>query len=202
MRSKLIWIVGAIALGAFLVNNHLEQKAKREAQNAEISRVYRETKTRIMESSARYNAVTDWEKQLNKGEPYRLAPILTVELESLWQGERPVLFIGSVKDIWSGSADSYEVLIEQSLHNMEYIFSAELRMSVTAPKALIDSFLQKYPKLLTADGFDNGVAAIAKIHRISTSDERDADGERVEIKTGHGQLLDLIYTGDVFFLND
>jgi hypothetical protein len=82
---------------------------------------------------------------------------------------------------------------------MDYMFATELRLSLSAQKVAIDSFIKKYPKLLAADGFNNGVAVVAKIHSISTSDERDEDGERVEAKTGQGQLIELVYTGDVFF---
>jgi hypothetical protein len=112
---------------------------------------------------------------------------------------RPVLFIGSIKDISSADADAYHVVVERSLYNMDYMFATELRLSLSAQKVAIDSFIKKYPKLLAADGFNNGVAVVAKIHSISTSDERDEDGERVEAKTGQGQLIELVYTGDVFF---
>jgi hypothetical protein len=199
MKSRLIWIAIVVALGVFVVNSHLEQKAKRDAQRAETSRVQQEVKTAVSQISERQNAITDWEKQLSKGERYRLSPILTIELEHLWQSERPVLFIGSIKDISSAEADAYYVLVDKRLYNMDYMFATELRLSLTAPKAMIDSFLQKHPKLLAADGSNNGVAVVAKIHSISTSDERDEDGERVEVKTGHGHLVELVYTGDVFF---
>jgi uncharacterized OB-fold protein len=199
MKSKLIWIAIVVAIGAFVVNSHLEQKAKSEAQKAETSRVQQEVKAAVSHITERQNAITDWEKQLSKGERYRLSPILTIELENLWQSERPVLFIGSIKDISSADATAYYVLVEQSLYNMDYMFATELRLSLQAPKAVIDSFLQKHPKFLAADGFNNGVAVVAKIHNISTSDERDENGERVEVKTGQGHLLELVYTGDVFF---
>jgi hypothetical protein len=196
MNSKLVWIAIALALGAFMVNSHLEQKAKREAQKAETSPAQQEVKTAVAAISSRHNAVADWEKQLCKSERYRLSPILTIELEELWQGQRPVLFIGAIKDISSAGADAYQVLVEKSLFNMDYMFSTELRLSLNAPKTVVDSFLQKHPNLLAADGFNNGIAVIAKVHTISSSDERDENGERVEIKTGQGQLLELVYTGD------
>ena len=199
MRSKLIWIAIVIAVGAFLFNSHLEQKAKREAQEAETSRVQQEVKAAVSQISDRHNAITGWEEQLSKGEQDRFSPILTIELEKLWQGERPVLFIGSIKDISSRGTDEYYVLLERSLYNMNYIFATELRLLLTAPKALIDSFLQKHPKLLSSEGVNNGAAVIAQIFSISTSDEHDADGERIEVKTGRGRLLEIVYTGDVFF---
>lgn len=196
---KLIWIAIVVALGVFVVSNYLDQKAKREAQRAETSRVQQEVKTAVSQISERHNAITDWEKQLSKGKSYRLSPILAIELEHLWQSGRPVLFIGSIKDISSADADAYHVVVVRSFYNMDYTFATELRLSLSAQKAAIDSFLKKHPKLLAADGFNNGVAVVAKIHSISTSDERDEDGERVEVRTGQGQLIELAYTGGVFF---
>jgi hypothetical protein len=194
MNPKLVlfWIMFVIVIGALMVNNHFKQKAERAAQKAETSRVQRVVKTAISQISERQNAITDWEEQLSKGERFRLSPILTIELEKLWQGERPILFIGSIKDISSANADQYNVLVEKSLYNNDYMFATELRLSLTAPKALIDSFLQSHPKLQAGDGFNNSVAVIAKIDSVNTPDERKVDGERVEAKTGQGRLFELI----------
>jgi hypothetical protein len=194
----LVGIAIVLALGVFAVSSHLEKKSKREAQKAETLRIQQETKTAIGQVLSRHNAVSDWEKRLSRGESYRLSRILTIELEQLWQGEQPILFIGSIRDISSAGADAYQILVEKSLFNTYYMFSTELRLFLNAPKTTIDSFLQKYPTLLS-HGFNNGIAVIAKVHTISTSDERDKDGESVEVKTGHGNLLDLVYVGYVLF---
>ena len=45
--------------------------------------------------------------------------------------------------------------------------------------------------------FSNGIVIVAKIDDITSTDERGDKGEIVEVKTGKGQLLDLVYTGDV-----
>ncbi len=64
---------------------------------------------------------------------------------------------------------------------------------------MIDAFLKDNPKLLTDDKIENGVAVIAKINDISSSNEHNVDGEPIEIRIGHGNLLEIIYIGDVFF---
>jgi hypothetical protein len=204
MKTKLVGIallgiVIVLALGVFAVNSHLEKKANREAQKAETLRIQQEMKTAIEQVSSRHNAVSDLEKRLSRGESYRFSRIFTIELEQLWQGEQPILFIGSIRDISSAGADTYQILVEKSLFNTAYMFSTELQLSLSAPKTIIDSFLQKYPILLASGRFNNGIAVIAKVHTISTNDERDKDGEHVEVKTGHGDLLDLVYVGDVLF---
>lgn len=197
--TKLIWILVAVAIGVFFVNKLLDDRAKRDAQRAETHRVEQETKTVVSKMAADSNAVTDWDKRLGKDENYRMSPVLTIELEQLWQGDRPILFIGSIKDISSGVGGDYLVLMERGLFTSDPMFSTELRLSLRAPKALIDPFLAKYPKLFADSGFNNGVAVVAKVQAINTSDERGEDGERVEVKTGLGELLEIQYTGDVFF---
>lgn len=197
--TKLIWIVVAVAIGVFFVNKLLDDRAKRDAQRAETHRVEQETKTVVSKMAADSNAVTDWDKRLGKDGNYRMSPVLTIELEQLWQGDRPILFIGSIKDISSGVGGDYLVLMERGLFTSDPMFATELRLSLHAPKALIDPFLAKHPKLFADSGFNNGVAVVAKVQAINTSDERGEDGERVEVKTGLGELLEIQYTGDVFF---
>ncbi len=203
MKSKLIWIVIVVTIGAFSVNKFLEQKAvrdaEREAKKAEILRGKQEVIAAVLQLSERHNAIADWEKQLSKGESYRISPILTFELQNLWKGERPILFIGSIKDISSTDANTYHVVVEKSIYNLAYMFITELRLSLSAKKTTIDSFLKKYPELLGSDGYSNGIAVVAKIHSISSSYELNEDGERIEVKTGQGQLIELAYTGDVIF---
>lgn len=198
-RTKLIWIVVAVALGVFIVNKLLDDRAKRDAQRAEMHRAEQETKAAVAQMVARSNAVTDWDKRLSKGENYRMSPVLTIELEQVWQVDRPVLFIGSIKDISSGVGGDYLVQVERGLFTSDPMFATELRLSLHAPKALIDSFLAKYPKLFADSGLNNGVAVVAKVRAINTSNERGEDGERVEVKTGLGELLEIQYIGDVFF---
>jgi hypothetical protein len=199
MKTKLVWTVILFGVVAFLINSHLERSARREAERAEQAAHESDIKNAVAASARRSNAITDWEQRLSRGERYRLSPVLTIELEELWQGDRPVLFVGSIKDVSSAGPDTYTVLLEQSLYNMDYMFSTELRLSLTAPKAGIDEFLKQHTDILSGAGFDNGVAVIGQIHRISAADELREDGDRIEIKTGEGHLLDLVYTGDVFF---
>lgn len=196
MKAKYIWMAIAVAVGGSWVNSYVETRAKNEAARAEKSRAALEVKNYISKVSTHYNAVTLWESALSRGERYRSPPILTIELESLWLGERPILFEGSIKDVSSVGTEAYEIVIERG--SLDHMYSTELRLSLFASKALVDSFLQKHPRLLEDYGFNNGVAVIANIQNISATDERDEIGERVEVKTGQGFLLELIYTGNRF----
>lgn len=197
--TKLIWIVVAVAIGVFFVNKLLDDRVKRDAQRAETHRVEQEIRTVVSQMAADNNAVTEWDTRLSKDKDYRLSPILTIELEQLWQSDRPILFIGSIKDILSRVDGDYQVLVERDLFTSDPMFATELRLSLHAPKSHIDLFIAKHPKLFADSGFTSGVAVVAKIQAIDTSEERGEDGERVEVKTGLGELLEIQYTGDVFF---
>lgn len=201
MRTKLIWISAAVLLGVFFINNHSEEKSKREIQQAERKRIQQETKSAVAQMSQRYHAVSDWSNQLSKGENYRQAPILTIELEHLWQGDRPILFIGPIKDVSTLDSDNYELVVERGSFDSDFMFSTEFRLSLRVSKALLDSFLKKHPKLM-GDVFDSGVAVVGKISSITT-DERgknDENGEIFEVKTGKGELLEIQYVENVWQL--
>lgn len=197
--TKFICIVTAVAIGVFFMNKLLDDREKREAQRVETHRVEQETKTVVSKMATDSNAVTNWAKLLSKDEDYRMSPILTIELEQLWLGGRPILFIGSIKDISSGVGGGYLLLIERNQSTLAPMFDTELRLSLHAPKTLIDLFLAKHPKLFADSGFNNGVAVLAKVQSINTSGEYGEDSEQVEVKTGLGELLEIQYTGDVFF---
>jgi hypothetical protein len=100
--------------------------------------------------------------------------------------------------ICSAGPDVYEVTIEKGVFN-HYLFPTELQLSLRAPKAIVDSFLEQHPDLVTAaDRISNGIAVVGKVGRISAAEYRDREGERVEMKVGHGDLLGIVHTGDVF----
>jgi hypothetical protein len=136
------------------------------------------------------------EKQLSRDKEFRLSPILTLELERLWQGTRPILFTGALRDISSAGQEAYLLVIERKAAS-KFMFVTELRLSLRVRKPAIDAFLQSHPELPAEDSLDgDGVAVVARIAKIDRI-EVFRDGSRQEILTGHGELLGLVYTGDV-----
>lgn len=199
MKSKLVGSIIVVGVGVFFVKSYVDREATRQGAEVERARFEREVRDAVAKSCERHNAMADWEQELSKGRRFRLSPVLTIELEELWRSERPILFIGSFRDISTEGADAYSVLIEQSLYNMDHMFSTELRLSLKAPKATIDAFLERHPKLFSDGGLPAGVAVIAMIDGISSAEIAGESGEQVEIKTGEGRLLDLVFTGNVEF---
>jgi ABC-type multidrug transport system fused ATPase/permease subunit len=196
--KRVICIIVVLAVGSYIVNSYLQNRVKREAERAEAERIEQNIKSSVAKMVSRTNAVDSWEQQLSKGERFRFGPILSIELEKLWLANRPILFLGSISDIATHDEDHYLVSVERSLFGIfDYVFYTELQLSLISEKARIDSFLNQNPDLLKEYGFNNGVAIIAKIGAIRTIYIPVEEGERVEVKIGDGELIDIIFTGMV-----
>jgi type II secretory pathway pseudopilin PulG len=198
--KKIVLAVIAVAVVGYFINSNMVNKAEREAEKAEANRIEQAVKADVTQMTTRTNAISDWEETLSKGESFRFYPILTVELERLWLQPRPILFIGSIKDVATHDNSQYTISIERSLYgSFDYMFGTELQLSLRSEKEYVDSFLNKNPDLFKDYGFNNGVAVVARINAIKTSTILGVEGEREEVKIGVGEMLEIMYTGDVTF---
>jgi len=198
--KKVIWTVVVLIVAGYLVNSYIQKRTKEKADRAEAERVEKNIRSAVSAMVSKSNAVDDWEQKLSKGERYRFDPILTIELEKLWLVEQPILFIGSINDIATHDEFHYLVSVERNLlGNFDYLFDTELQLSLIAKKEQIDTFLNEYPDLFKDYGFNNGVAIIAKINAIRTRYIPGEEGQREDVKIGYGELIDILYTGDVTF---
>ena len=197
--KKIIWIIVALVIGGYLVNSYLENEAKRDAERAKAKRVKQTIKSAVAEMVSRTGAVDDWDSRLSKGERFRFGSIFTVELEKLWLENHPILFIGNIKDIATYNESHYIVLIKRNFL-FGYMFGTELQLSLLSSKERIDSFLKQHPDLFKDSyGFSNGVAVIARVKTIRTTYVPGEEGEREEVRIGEGELVNILYTGDVRF---
>ena len=198
--KKIVWIIISVVVIGYFVNSHMENKARREVERAETQRVEQIIKDKVSQMVARTDAIRDWEATLSKGENVRFEPILTVELERLWLHQRPILFIGSIKDIATHNQSKYMVVLEKSLFSsFDYMFMTELQLSLLCDKNVLDSFTKKHPELFKDLGLQNGVAVVARINSIRSTYVIGEEGEREELKIGNGELLEIVYTMDVLF---
>lgn len=197
---KIVLVIMTAAVVGYFINSYIVIKSEQEAKKAEAERVHNATKAAVSQMATQKNAISDWEETLSNGESFRFEPILTIELERLWLQQRPILFIGSIKDIATYDNSQYLVSVERSFYgSLEYMFGTELQLSLLSEKEYIDSFLKNYPELFKDYGFKNAVAVVARINNIKTKTVLEADGERVEVKVGVGELVEILYMGDVIF---
>src|SRR3989304_2440578 len=104
-----------LLLGGFYCVNYLEERAARKEEEVQREREEETVKASISEMVLRTNAIDDWEDKLVQQDQFRMSNILTIELEKLWQHDKPILFIGSIKDIVTASDTEYLVIIERDL---------------------------------------------------------------------------------------
>ena len=197
MTKTIIWIIVALAVGGYFVNTYFEKVAKREVENAESKRI-EEMKSAVAAMVSRTAAMDDWERRLSKGENIRSRPIFTVELERVWLQDRPILFTGAIKDIATYDETHYTVLVERSLfRKLSHMFGTELKLLLRATKPRIDSLLEEHPNLSEGFGWQEDVAVIADVNSIQTTYFPGEEGGSEEVKIGEGELIDIIFTGDV-----
>lgn len=196
--KKFVWVIIVLLVGGYFVNSYIENKAKRKAEQEKEQRVEQTLRSSVEKMVSRTNSISEWESSLSKGETYRLSPILTVELEKLWLSGRPILFVGTIKDISTYDKIRYTVLFERNLlSSLNNMFSTELQLSLLVPKKKIDAFLKNHPKLFKGVGFNNGSVVIAKVKSIKTDYYIGNEGVREEIKIGQGELIDILFIGGV-----
>lgn len=202
--KKLIWLIISISIIAYIsyiyIETQKESKAKNDANLAESKRIEQVTKSAVAEMVSRTGAINNWESLLNKGDRFRFDPILTIELEKLWLENKPILFIGVIKDIATYNGSYYSVLVERSVFNsFNYIMNTELHLSLLSEKERIDSFLKQNPNLFKNYGLNSGIAVIAHLETIRTAYISGEEGKKEEAKIGEGKLVDMLFIGDVKF---
>lgn len=202
--KKLIWLIISISILAYISNLYVEKRkennAKNDANLAESKRIEQITKSAVAKMVSRTGAINNWESLLNKGDSFRFDPILTIELEKLWLENKPILFIGVIKDIATYNDSYYSVLVERSVFNsFDYIMNTELHLSLLSEKEHIDSFLNQNPNLFKNYGLNSGIAVIANLESIRTAYISGKEGKKEEVKIGEGKLVDMLFIGDVKF---
>lgn len=194
--KHVVWIVIVLAIVAYFLNSYIQRMAKEKAELEKEQSIISTVEQMVL----RFNAVNDWPERLTKGEKIRIGKIMTIELENLWIGPNPILFIGSIQDVSTLDEESYRLLIRRTVFdNTNLILFTEIGLELKCSKHMIDSFLSIYPQLFSSFEFMNSVAIVAKIDHIKTEFFKDNEGNKEEIKVGVGDCLDIVYTDRVQF---
>ena len=103
-----------------------------------------------------------------------------------------------IQDIATHDQSHYRVSVQRNLSiSWEHEIATELQLSLICRKDQMDSFLREHPKLFKDLGFHNGVAIVARISSIRTSKALGKGGENEDVKIGDGELIEIIYIGDI-----
>ncbi len=169
-----------------------ETKRKEQAHRAQEE----QTRQRISQFAAKYDAVTNWREDLNsKGVPHT---VYSAELTPLFvrQDQRPLLFIVSVKDV--------------TLHGSEHVIHSEVRVTLGNKLKLRLRATPDQAKTVMADsGYPVGryavVARIGSVVSLNESTEnRQDDEERQPLSLAEGECIDVmplgLYFGDILDL--
>jgi len=199
IKRMLLIIIPLAVLGGLIYScSHVwsMNRANTAAQEAEARRVRQAVLSEVSAMVSRTGARDGWERQLCKEESYRTGPIFTLELEKVWIGSTPILFVGAVSDIITSDESHYTVLLERSGYESNYTLFEDLRLSLLAPREPIDTLLEQHPELLQ-DYRANRVAVIARVVAVEPRVAAGFDGSYEEVKTGRGELIEIMFTGDV-----
>ena len=195
--KRIIWSCIAIVIISWVVRSNIENNRIREEKLIEKEKQAETIRADVNALARAHGARSNWVTTLSGGSQYRFKPILSIELERVWINNGPIVFWGSLKDIVTLDENHYEVMFERTLWaSVEFMFDTDLRLSLQAKKSQIDSFMNSHQDLLGDYGFNNGIAVIAKVDEIYSNQIVDPECGIADIKTGSGELLDLIYTGD------
>lgn len=198
--KRVLWILVALGIVAWIVNSSIENRKARDADRAERQQKLEAVRARVQALASRRNASSNWVERLAGDERYRFEPVLTIELEELWIEQGPILFIGAVKDIASKGDEGYIVTFERSLTSgLDYFFDTEFRLELTSGKEPVDSLLRSHPDLFENLGMQNGVAVVANVEKVESLEYVGEDGQLVDVKVGVGQIVELLFVGDELY---
>ncbi|MDH3581780.1 MAG: hypothetical protein OEM91_14280 [Hyphomicrobiales bacterium] len=195
--GRAIFAMILIAAAAFLGWQWIDGNAKRATADQEWRKEESATRARVAALVDRTNAVTDWEAQLAQGDTKRLTPVMTLELEKLWLGTRPILFLGRIKDVASLDTSHYMISIHRSgLSSLQLYLATELELALVADKAQFDELLARIPAMLNSSSILESIAFVGRIRSIESRTVTDNFGDANEVRIGRGEFLGLEYVGE------
>jgi hypothetical protein len=185
----LLVVAIAVFCVVYLIRHQFKSSAKTEAPSGRPSAA----SVAFADLAKRHNAVDSWDQDLALGQPARETPVLTMELEKAWLTDRPILFIGKIKDIKTEDKENYRVIVDRDIFWSAVlarpILKTELRVAGLISKQALESFIAMNPDYLDPA---NGIALIVKVDAIEPSESAGPDAGRDSGRVGKGHILDLM----------
>lgn len=189
--KKLIF-ASALCLSLAYCVDRYNQSQKEELSRAELKKAQFERNKMIIRGlTEQYSASYDWYRLFGKSDVPFGRPVMQADLENAWLGNSPVVFLGKIDDYKNADKNQYKVTIKPDIFSFGLLVS-RVGLDVSAPKSLIEKFINDHPEALSAHFSQKGgvVVVIARVNSIETRwDGRGEDAE--EIRYGVGELLDL-----------
>ena len=153
MLKRIIIGLLVLALAAFcvvyLIRHVFTSSAKTEEAGGRPSAAH----VVFAELVKKHNAVESWDRDLCQGQPARLTPVLTMELEKAWLTERPILFVGKIRDIKTEDKDNYRIIVDRDRYWTASLsrpfIETGLQVSALFSKAAVESFIAANPDFMS-----------------------------------------------------
>ena len=167
MKGWLIALAVLLLVGAFVANSVRENQIKREAKAAWRSQMRDE----VHSLARKWNANQGWEKQLAGPDGNRIADVMSAELQRLWSGDSPILFVGTLEDISKQPDGSFELLVtHDGLISSRLFIMSSIQLRAACPESVGNRILAAHTKDST--GFFPGVAVVARITDVAQESTR------------------------------
>ena len=167
MKGWLIALAVLLLVGAFVANSVRENQIKREAKAAWRSQMRDE----VHSLARKWNVNQGWEKQLAGPDGNRIADVMSAELQRLWSGDSPILFVGTLEDISKQPDGSFELLVtHDGLISSRLFIMSSIQLRAACPESVGNRILAAHTKDST--GFFPGVAVVARITDVAQESTR------------------------------
>ena len=199
MRDRLItitlWL--GIPLTIYFIQSQADLKRIEEERIAEDHRVSL-VRNSVESLAKQYGATNEWVNNFRSEDDQTFQPLMTIDLERAWLQSRPIVVWGWIEDIATMDSGKYKLSLETSLsERYRLIFSTALRLDLVADKQIVDKLLEENPSIVEDYRYNNAIAVIANVSNLSSEELVDQQGDVIDIKIGHGELLGVTFTGDV-----
>ncbi len=158
------------------------QQAEQEARQKAFMKL-------LNDMASQVNAVTDWATNLAGGDGSTISPVLTVDLQKQWIINRPILFLGELRDIAINQDGTYEILVEHNVHPL--FLRNSIRVSLRCSESVATNLIQAAKSNPTTRGGD--VAITGTIQRVVTTTESRSERRSITVLTGFGKCISAVY---------
>lgn len=182
-----------IGLGYWAYSSRQEH-VKTEKQQTEIEARREVLKNAVTKMAAKSNAVTSWGSDLAGGKGERTSLVFSAELQKVWVVGRPILFMGSIKDIALNKDGSYQIAIEDDGNDNPALFLLQnkLRINLRCPESITVPLIEAEKSEQSLNHGAN-IAIIGLIDSIESSSENIPDGDPITVLTGVGKCINALY---------